>query len=141
MNFRSGSYRVPLEREPLGGLHRRFTIRTTAGRVARSVMNAVQIPIACDVVVRVAYVRMGGNLGVGPRRGDRLGSSITAADDAMLIADALMDVRNWNQILTKIRDVRFVSLRQTVATKDLEIWEIRFVCEYMARWVMAGAEI
>jgi hypothetical protein len=141
MNFRRGSYRVPLEREPLGGLHRRFTIRTTAGRVARQVINRTQLPIACDVIVRVAYVRAGGNLGTGPRRGDRLGANITAAEDATLIADALIDVRNWNPTVTKIRDVRFVSIRQAVSMKDREIWEIRFVCEYMARWEMAGGEI
>jgi hypothetical protein len=136
MSFHRSSYRRPLEKEPAGGIHRRFEITATAGRLSRRPLNRDTQPMEVDITVRIAFSRRGGDAASGTNRGDRLGVNDTAAADTMLIADALIDIRNWNQAVTKLRDVRFLGMTKTTDTPDLEVWTLRFTAEYLYKWTM-----
>ncbi len=126
--LRPASYRRPIEDEPLGGSHRRFTIEVVRGSITRPVFGAGECPLRLEVSVRVAYARPGGETG------NRQAINVIAGTDANLIADALTDERNWDRPTTLIRDVRNLSAGVGVDGKLHVVWDHRFSVEAMLPW-------
>ena len=126
--------RYPLELAPVGGSHRRFEVRLTAGRIARQYFGSGIAFLGATAVVRVSYARPGGDAGGG----DRTSVNIQAGEDATLIADCLTDFRNWDRANTSIRMVTLdLGAVRVVDDKLREIWETRLAVEHEVPWPLA----
>jgi hypothetical protein len=123
--------RYALERAPEGGAHRRFEVRLVAGRIARQYVGAGIAFLGASAVVRVSYLRPGGDAGGG----DRTSVNIQAGEDSTLIADCLTDGRNWDRETTRIRMVTLdLGAVRVVDDRRREIWETRVAVEFEAPW-------
>lgn len=126
--LRPCDYRFPVEKQPLGGGHRRFEMLFSGSRITRQLFGAGYAAVDLDLRVRVAYARMGGDAGGATNGGDRKNVNVRAGEDGARIANALTMQPNWNQTTTGIREISLMAgggWSRVVDGDKVEVYELR----------------